>query len=302
VNNGQLRRPEAEALETGASATSDEVFQQGAPQTPEEAFGIQNEPDLDQAYLDELEQPPPRHRIWVAVGLAAAAAAVLAVVLATSGDGEPRDHQSTSAATVEPAPPVAEPSDKSEVEAALATGEPTEPPAVAHPEANDRPNGPTPTAAVAPTPAPPPVEPVAKAKTKTRLRARAEPAYGEPAAPAAANIGKTLSRAQGFYRKGKLKAAIEEFKKAIAADAGNDRAHTGLGTAYFDADQNSLAIQHLERALELNPRNGQALVILGNVHQAMGDNTHARQAYERYLAVEPSGKFADDVKLILQAM
>ena len=78
--------------------------------------------------------------------------------------------------------------------------------------------------------------------------------------------------------------------------------HLGLGTAYFDLDQNKDAIKHLKRSLELNPRSGQALVIIGNVYQATGDNKNAKQSYEKYLRIEPSGKFAADVRMILEAL
>ena len=105
-----------------------------------------------------------------------------------------------------------------------------------------------------------------------------------------------------MYRKGNVRGAINAYKEALDLDDENDRAHAGIGEAYFDIDQNDEAIKHLRRAVALNAKNGQALVILGNVYQATGNNAKAKEAYQRYLQVAPNGKFADDIKLILNAL
>ncbi len=111
-----------------------------------------------------------------------------------------------------------------------------------------------------------------------------------------------VAKGNALYKRGSVKPAIAAYSQALELDETNEKAHLGLGTAYFDTEQNQLALKHLQRASELAPRSGQVLVALGNVYQAMGNNAKARDAYERYLAVEPNGKFASDVRIILSGM
>lgn len=111
-----------------------------------------------------------------------------------------------------------------------------------------------------------------------------------------------VAKGNGLYKRGNYKGSIAAFNEALAIDDSNEKAHLGIGTAYFDSEQNQMALKHLQRAIELSPRNAQALVSLGNVHQAMGNAAKAKEAYEKYLAVDPNGKFAADVRIILQGL
>ena len=115
-------------------------------------------------------------------------------------------------------------------------------------------------------------------------------------------LAKLVAKGAAAHRRGAIAVAIAAFKEAIALDDAADRAHSGIAAAYFDADQNALALRHALRALELNARIGQALYFWGNVHQAQGSGDKARDAYERYLKIEPNGRYAGDVKLILETM
>lgn len=304
----------------------------GTPQSPEEAFGIRRTPPINQDYLDDMEAKPARTGIYVGVGLLAVAAVVVAVVMMNGGTKADSDTPTpvapipvtpipvapipvaaSAAAPDTAAPTAAEPGIAPETPSAASPVEPTPPPAlseVASPAAAAAaPTSIPPGAAIAP-PTPPVASPVTPAADATAPKARA-PAPRSKSADAASkpaddgddkDVGKILTRANGLYRKGSFKQAIVEFKKALAVDETNDKVHTGLGTAYFDTDQNTLAIQHLKRAIDLNGKNGQAWVILGNVYQAMGDGAKAKAAYESYLKIEPTGKFANDVRLILQAL
>jgi hypothetical protein len=311
IPDGQLSRPEAELIKKGGTPPpTSELLRQGVPRSPEEAFGIGVQASIDQTYLDEVEQQRPRRSVWLAVAAVAIAAVVIAVVVTVGSPEKPAQGSAPGAALTPTAPvtpstaippSVAPPPGPEALAPALPETVPTTPvPATPPP--------------VAPTVSPPAVaspqpdsglDPALAATPPTKAKVRTKADGAEPATPGAdedRDPAKLLARANSLYQKGKLKAAIVEFKKLVDIDEGNDRAHIGLGTAYFDTDQNGLAVSHLERALALNPRNGQALVILGNVRQAMGDNPKAKQAYERYLAIEPNGKFAADVRLILQSM
>jgi type IV secretory pathway VirB10-like protein len=293
--DGQLTRPEAVAARAAEAPTpAPAELRQGVPRSPEEAFGIGLQANIDQTYLDDLEQAKPRRMVWLGVALGAVAAAIAVAVVVTR---TPDKKQPPPLAAVAP-PTSPEPA-------------PAPTPAVVTPEAPlpvpPAPEAPAPTPEATPpkvaSPQPEAVpEPELAVTPPAKTKSKGDAGSDAPAAAEELDPAKLLARANALYQKGKLKAAITEYKKLVELDETNDRAHTGLGTAYFDTDQNALAIQHLRRALELNAKNGQALVILGNVHQAMGDNPKAKQAYEQYLQIEPSGKFAADVRLILQSM
>ena len=117
-----------------------------------------------------------------------------------------------------------------------------------------------------------------------------------------AAVGRLIAKGNSLYKRGNYKGAVAAFNEALVIDDASEKAHLGVGIAYFDSEQNQLALKHLQRAIELSPRNAQALVSLGNVYQAMGNAAKAREAYEKYLQVDPNGKFAADVRIILQGL
>lgn len=264
-------------------------LQTSLPKTPEEAFGIQKAPRIDQRYMDDVG---PKNRtdrksspmLWIGAALVLVLfAGVFFFRTRASHDSEPLPASPTSE-TAKPAataPTVSAPAQV--VNPPTTPVEPT--PSAAEP---------TPARVVAnPVPSEPPIPP------ENEGTEAEDPAIIE--SPAALTA-KYIARGNSLYKKGNVRLAILEFKRALEIAPDNDKAHTGIGTAYFDTEQNQLAIDHLTKAQQLNPKNGQAMVILGNVYQAMGNTPKAREFYQRYLDVQPNGKFADDVKLILSAL
>ena len=301
---GALMRPEADKRPPLIPG-GDSFRPASTPQSPEEAFGLKAAATVDQDYLDELEHPKSHTGLWLGVGAVGLVVAVLVVFVLTRPASAPTPEPTSTAAQNTPAPSTPsspDPGSTAFVDPARTAATPPPSPAPAPIV-----ESPTPPAAVTPAPtiaSPRGDEPAIETPTKAKPPAPSKAKVAEPTGAEAddKDVNKILARANTLYRKGALKLAINEYKKAIAVDDSNDKVHTGLGTAYFDTDQNSLAIQHLKRALELNAKNGQALVILGNVYQAMGDNAKAKQSYESYLKLEPGGRFANDVRLILQAL
>lgn len=248
-----------------------------APRTPEEAFGAAPTPTVDQSYLDEEDdypEPPPtgaRRGLLVVLAVVAVAAVAGWVLLRreTSVETATQPAREPLAVQVSPAPPELEVTPQVEPPVAI-------------------PAEPSPSVEAEP-------EPVVERNSDDSVAGAGVEVRGP-------TVGRLITRANALYKAGNLRGAIAEFKKALDVDGTNDKAHAGLGTAYFDANQIDLARRHLERAIELNPRNGQAYVLLGNVYQAVGNNPKARQAYRTYLELQPTGKFADDVRLILNAL
>ena len=66
--------------------------------------------------------------------------------------------------------------------------------------------------------------------------------------------------------------------------------------------KDAAVLKRWQHKAELTPRHGPTLYQLGNAYRAAGDTEHAKDAYKRYLRVEPNGKFANDVKLMLNTL
>jgi len=333
--------PPAVPVQRPPLITATRAARAAAPKSPEEAFNLSGA-QPNQQYLDDVEhaEPPRSKAPLVAVAVLAAAIAVGAGVFlrgdhatpqavtpqpatgtvpapASVTPAVPSDASSpgTPAGETPPAPtaaaaPAATPASTPTTTAAASEGAPTELGA-SSPAAPER-TGPSPSAAAGPktTGAAPPLaapkaSPAPGPAAPLPSRRPAEPPAVASATSAASeqdNAEKILAKANALYKKGNAKGAINEAKKLLALDDGNAAAHALIGNAYFDTDQTALALAHLKKALALNPKNGQALVVLGNVYQATGDNAKAKETYKAYLAAEPSGKYAADVKMILDSM
>ena len=72
----------------------------------------------------------------------------------------------------------------------------------------------------------------------------------------------------------------------LALDAGDMRAHFGLGYTLVEAGRPDRGYAHLRRYTELVPANAWAWCWLGQCCEALGRNSEARTAYERAIAVE----------------
>ncbi|MEO0812738.1 MAG: tetratricopeptide repeat protein, partial [Myxococcota bacterium] len=160
------------------------------------------------------------------------------------------------------------------------------------------------TAHPAPAPAPPPPPRTPELKPQRRPKDLEPADQNEPRErpDPKTRAQRLIAKGNTAYRRNRFKEAARAYQQAVELDPSNGAAHFGLGAAYLDSNNLNGARKHLERAVELSPRNGQALVYLGNVHQAQGNNAKAKQAYQRYLRVAPNGKFAADVRLILDAL
>ena len=268
------------------------------PRSPEEAFGLESTAHVDQRYLDEnmaaAPQSPQASKLpWVVtgmLGLVAALAVAFALTRAARGPGS--------------IPPVAPPDDAVHT-ASVEEGAPVPVPATQEPAAPTASAAAEPPAAaaepVAPEPAPEPESDDSPAPQAVATVVQAPAPESEPVTPEA-RLKRLVAKADRAYRRGKLKDAIGDYQRALEIDAHSVAAHTGLGKAYFDLNQNEQAISHLRQALQINGRKGEALMLLGNVYQTLGKDGQAREFYERYLQVAPNGKYAGDVKLILQTL
>ena len=165
----------------------------------------------------------------------------------------------------------------------------------------------------APTPTPtkpqPPTPPQAPPSTTTSPPTAVAPPLPPPAtkpAPPLPSPDETyrtaLATGEARYRHGAIRAAIAEFRKAVAARPESDVALAALGNALYESGQTAAAERPLKRALQINPNNARACLTLGTLYQTAGDRSQAAAMYRKYLALEPHGQFAGDVRTILKSL
>jgi len=111
-----------------------------------------------------------------------------------------------------------------------------------------------------------------------------------------------LKKATGFAQKGEHSKSIRSFKAALALKGESAAAHLGLGNAYYELNSIDAALVHLERARALSPDDPQVYVLLGAVYQSAGRTKEAIRAYQRYLELAPNGRFARELKNVLQGL
>lgn len=161
-----------------------------------------------------------------------------------------------------------------------------------------------PPAAVAPTPAAAPAQasaPTPAAAETPRVAQR--PASPEPGgAPGAGEeevYRRAMVSAERKYRAGNFSGAVAEYRRAIAVRE-TSAALAGMGRALYDGNQAVPAQEALLRAIEIDRRNANAWLTLGEIYLGQGRHEQARRAYLRYLELEPNGRYARDVRSVLQ--
>jgi DNA-binding response OmpR family regulator len=230
---------------------------------PDEETFFNNEP------TNELFVSAPRKRgkVWAAVALGAilASAAVIYGVGATGG-------QRPVPEPVVPVEPVTPP-------------EPSSPPEPATPPEPSTP--PDPLIPPEPVVVPEPVPPVPVVKAPEEYQA-------------------AIEEAQRAIQAERFKSAVVHFRKALKHQPESGEAMAGLGIALVSSDPNTAgyreAVQLLSEAVKLQPENARAWLSLGIAYQVLGRDKQAVAPYRQYLALEPSGKFAGEVRSALKQM
>ncbi len=84
------------------------------------------------------------------------------------------------------------------------------------------------------------------------------------------------------------KEAIEAYQRALERDAGEVRAHLGLGTIYATSGNRKSALRELELAADAEPRNLELHLRLGAIAEAEGQLPAAQRAYRRATQINPN--------------
>jgi CheY-like chemotaxis protein len=90
---------------------------------------------------------------------------------------------------------------------------------------------------------------------------------------------------------------------AAAKDANPDSSEACalLGHALFGRKKKREALQWAERAVALDPAQADAYVIIGGVKQGDDDTVAAKAAYKKYLELAPNGRYAADLRAIVDS-
>ncbi len=120
-------------------------------------------------------------------------------------------------------------------------------------------------------------------------RATAVPAKSsyESPAPYAAHPNSFLIAANALCARGHPTTAIIIYRKILAADPNNARAHNNIGLALQQLGHFEEALPHHQRALALSPDLAEADAGLGNAHRVLGHLEDAVRHYLNALAVRP---------------
>jgi len=148
--------------------------------------------------------------------------------------------------------------------------------------------------AAAADPAVPLPAPAAPAETAPALATSTVSTGADPGEYARALVG-----GETLLKRGKYRAAVGEFRKAVALRPDSVPALLALGDAFLEGDQLRNAVKPLQQAAQLDPRSARAQLLLGTVFQGLGREKEAILAYKRYLELEPHGEFAGDVRAIV---
>lgn len=74
--------------------------------------------------------------------------------------------------------------------------------------------------------------------------------------------------------------ALEEYGRALAADPGNEKAHTGIASIYLERNELDRALEELKKGELSNPQNRQIHLMMAQIYEKKGE---ARQASYQYL-------------------
>jgi hypothetical protein len=277
----------------------DEALSQAAPE-PVSPSAFSGQPYAPPAAYPEvsvdtgqyaLASAPTKKTLFLGLGAVAVAAVVVIGILVSNKD-------STSA------PPVAA---VTEPETSLPVA------AVTEPEIS--PASP-PAALSAETAIPPePQEPLVVALRPKALPAAPTPPRKPPVADVPRTVAtKTVAAKEGpaelyaacvkAYRKGQgtYAAIMGACERAVEANPKSAMAMVMMANAELDRGQASAARDWAKKALQIDPNLAAPYVFVGGAAQLLGDKQEAKTAYQRYLQLAPRGKYAEDLKIILDTL
>jgi CheY-like chemotaxis protein len=218
-------------------------------------------------------------------------------------------------------PPASAPAENSEVRADAGASTATSPVTkstdsdAAPPDAAPVAQAPAPadTSAVAPSTAPttatdstPVVAPTAEpTEVPAHLAVAVEtPELAAPVQPAAAasDFSRQLASCRTAFARSHWRDALAACTGAVKANPGSAEALTLLAHTELNRGRLGRANELAIRATVIDPDLADAYVIIGGVSQDSGKNHEAKAAYRRYLQLAPRGRYADELRSIINSL
>jgi Flp pilus assembly protein TadD len=102
--------------------------------------------------------------------------------------------------------------------------------------------------------------------------------------------------------KGRARAVLSVCRPAFKAAPESVELMVILARAELDRGRTTSARSWAKKAIAANPGLADAYVYLGGAEQEAGDTKSARAAYEKYLELAPSGRYARELRAILDSL
>lgn len=251
----------------------------------------------------------------VAVAPAAPAPAAPALAVEepapTDPTAAPAPNAAAPAAPVAAAAPAVAAPTPSEPVAAAAPAVPAPAPSAPAPSAAPEPvaaPAPAPSAAIAAKAAEPPPAPVAEQPAPAVAqvappRAAPEKTKAEaPVAAAAPTENEARARCRQSIRDRKAKDIVAVCSAAFEQDATDADAAVAVAKVEFDRGRFTQAYNWSKKAIAVNPAAADAYVYAGGAEQNQGHGKAAKEAYLQYLRLAPSGRYAAELRTIVNSL
>jgi Flp pilus assembly protein TadD len=148
-----------------------------------------------------------------------------------------------------------------------------------------------------PVPSPRAAGSAAATPSETPKTGGGEPAAATPS-PAAGELRQNCIDVDAGG-KGKARAVLAACRRALEADAKDAEVMVILSRAEIDRGRLGEARSLARKALVADPARADAYVFLGTAEQEAGKLEEARAAYKKYLELAPDGRFAREIRAIL---
>jgi len=154
-----------------------------------------------------------------------------------------------------------------------------------------------------PEPTPPAIaNPAAEGIQDDPKPAPTEPAVAQ-AAPAAQVVpDNPQARCQDAIRSKRSKDILAVCPAAVSNDASAADIAVALARIEFDRGRSTQASAWSKKAIAANPEAADAYVFLGGAEQNAGHGKAAKQAYQHYLHLAPAGRYAADLRAIVNSL
>ena len=137
-------------------------------------------------------------------------------------------------------------------------------------------------------------------------------AVGSPEPPKPSPVPEDPAQAKSFkqlmaegtrlHRQGKYSDAARRFESAVALSPPNQDAWLALSKSELETGALAKAKRAAMRVLQLNAKSAPAHLIVGTVAQEQGQKERAIEHYDKYLKLAPKGRYAPDVRKVLEGI